>query len=65
MATTELATKRLQLAMAPKRAPKILEAGRSEPIKRHLETLQTIVSKINQCKRTVEAEKKCRKGRHF
>ena len=57
MATTELATKRLQLAMATKRAPKILEAGKSEPIKRHLETLQTIVSEINQCKRTVEAEK--------
>ena len=57
MASTTLATKLTQLSMATKRAPNILDAGKIEPIKRHLETLQTIVSETNQCKRTVEAEK--------
>jgi vancomycin resistance protein YoaR len=43
--------------MATKRTASILDAGKIEPIKRHLETLQTIVRETNQSKRTVEAEK--------
>ena len=57
MGSTALETKLTQLSMATKRTASILDAGKIEPIKRHLETLQTIVRETNQSKRTVEAEK--------
>ena len=34
-----------------------MDAGKSESIKRHLETLQTIAKETDQCKRTVEEKK--------
>ena len=43
--------------MAVKRTGEILDAGKRESIKRHLETLQTIIKEANQCKGTVEAQK--------
>ena len=53
---TNLDTKLTQLTMAVKRTGKILDAGKRESIKRHLETLQTIIKEANQCKGTVEAQ---------
>ena len=38
-----------------------MDAGKSESIKRHLETLQTIVKETDQCKRTVEGKKIAKK----
>ncbi len=55
---TNLDTKLTQLSMAVKRTGNILDAGKRESIKRHLETLQTIIKEANQCKGTVEAQKK-------
>ena len=43
--------------MAVKRTGKILDAGKRESIKRHLETPQTIIKEANQCKGIVEAQK--------
>ena len=54
---TNLDTKLTQLTMAVNRTGKILDAGKRESIKRHLETLQTIIKEANQCKGTVEAQK--------
>ena len=54
---TNLDTKLTQLTMTVKRTDKILDAGKRESIKRHLETLQTIIKEANQCKGTVETQK--------
>ena len=53
----DLETKLTQLGIGLKRTSTILDAGKSESIKRHLETLQTIVKETDQCKRTVEEKK--------
>ena len=53
----DLETKLTQLGIGLKRTSTILDAGKSESIKRHLETLQTIAKETDQCKRTVEEKK--------
>ena len=53
----ELETKLTQLNLAVQRSEKILATGKRETIKRHLETLQSVNSSSNQCKRLVEEQK--------
>ena len=57
----DLETKLTQLGIGLKRTSTILDAGKSESIKRHLETLQTIAKETDQCKRTVEGKKIAKK----
>ena len=57
MASVDLKTKLAQLTIAVKRTSKILESGKREPIKRHLETLQTVLKETNECKRAEELKK--------
>lgn len=53
----ELETKLTQLKLAVQRSEKILESGKRETIRRHLETLQSVNRSSNQCKRLVEEQK--------
>ena len=53
----ELETKLTQLNQAVQRSEKILASGKRETIKPHLETLQSVNSSSNQCKRLVEEQK--------
>ena len=54
MESVDLKTKLKQLTIAVKRTSKTLESGKREPIKRHLETLQTVLKETNECKRAEE-----------
>ena len=57
MECVDLKTKLKQLTIAVKRTSKTLESGKREPIKQHLETLQTVLKEANECKRAEELKK--------
>ena len=57
----ELETKLVQLKLVTERSEKILATGKRETIKRHVETLQSVNSATNECKRIVEEQKIARK----
>jgi len=57
----ELDTKLVQLKLVTERSERILATGKRETIKRHVETLQSVNSASNECKRIVEEEKIARK----
>ena len=52
-----LKTKLTQLDNAVKRTSKVLDAGKRETIRPHLETLQTVIKEANKSKSTAEAKK--------
>ena len=54
---SKLETKLIQLDIVVQRTQRILDSGKRESIKRHLEALVMTVRETSECKRVVEAEK--------